>query len=402
MSTTRQIVLSILLLVVAGGGWWAYEHGWFTASRDSAPAVNTAARQGGQPGGGQQNGGRGGFGGAPPPVVAAPVTIDHTGIDVTTVGTVAATQAATIFPQVSGVVTEVAFKPGTAVSAGDILVKLDDADQQVAVDRAEVALEAAEAAAARTAQLAKSSNATAVALQDARTAVRKAEIDLRAAKLDLAKRTINAPFSGTVGLTDLNVGDLVSSAKEVATLDDMSTVRVAFQVPERASGLVKVGDPINATSDALAGQSFTGAVTAVDSRVDATTRTLSVEASVPNGDGALKPGMALTVNLAFSGEAHPSVPSLAIQWDRQGSYVWKVDGEVVRRTAVQIITRRSGVVTVAGNLGEGDMVVTDGVLRLREGIAVTLEEVSTPPAEVGEDAPTPDAAAGMAPARSKS
>src|SRR5690606_17606153 len=150
------------------------------------------------------------------------------------------------------------FRPGTAVSAGDVLVRLDDADQQVAVDRAQVALDAAEAAAARTAQLARSSNATAVALQDARTAVRKAEIDLRAAKLDLAKRTINAPFSSTIGLTDLNVGDLVSSAKEVATLDDMSTVTVAFQVPERASGLVKVGDPVAATSDALAGRSFTG------------------------------------------------------------------------------------------------------------------------------------------------
>jgi RND family efflux transporter MFP subunit len=178
----------------------------------------------------------------------------------------------------------------------------------------------------------------------------------------------------------------------------MSTVRVSFQVPERASGLVAVGQAISATTEALAGQSFTGRVTAVDSRVDATTRTLGVEASVPNTDGTLKPGMALTVGLQFPGEPHPSVASLAIQWDRQGSYVWKIDGNVVHRTPIQIITRRSGVVTVAGDLAEGDLVVTDGVLRLREGITVAVTSTAAPPVE-GQ--PIPDAAASATPSRSK-
>jgi RND family efflux transporter MFP subunit len=419
MSAVRQIVLSILLLLIVGGGWFAYQQGWFSPNRPNsalssapagtaavatngaggagAPAAGSGERQRSAANGAARGAGRASFGG-PPPVIAAPVEIDTAGMDVSTVGTVSATKAATIFPQVSGVVTDVSFVPGNPVTQGQALVKLDDADEQIAVQLAQVALDSARSTATRTEQLAKSNNATSVALEDAHTAVRKAEIDLKAAELALGKRTINAPFAGTIGLTSVNVGDLINSSTAVATLDDMSTVRVSFQVPERASGLVAVGQAISATTEALAGQSFTGRVTAVDSRVDATTRTLGVEASVPNTDGTLKPGMALTVGLQFPGEPHPSVASLAIQWDRQGSYVWKIDGNVVHRTPIQIITRRSGVVTVAGDLAEGDLVVTDGVLRLREGITVAVTSTAAPPVE-GQ--PIPDAAASATPSRSK-
>ena len=103
-------------------------------------------------------------------------------------------------------------------------------------------------------------------------------------------------------------------------------------------------------------------------------------------DGALKPGGAIAINLAFPGEPQPSVPSLAIQWDRQGPFVWKLDGDVVHRTPVQILTRRSGVVTVAADLDEGDQVVVEGVLRLREGLKVqpTVAEGGAPVARSGE------------------
>jgi RND family efflux transporter MFP subunit len=170
----------------------------------------------------------------------------------------------------------------------------------------------------------------------------------------------------------------------------MSTVTVSFRVPERASGLVAVGQDVTGTTDALAGQTFAGKVTAVDSRVDATSRTLGVEASLPNSGSALKPGMALKLTMKFPGKPNPAVSSLSIQWDRQGSYVWKVDGDVVHRIAVQIVTRRSGIVTVAAKLNAGDLVVTDGVLRLREGTAVAM---SGPPVGASAEASGPAAAA---------
>jgi RND family efflux transporter MFP subunit len=389
MTATRQISIIVVIVAVAALGWFGYQRGWYghseTAAANGQQAAGAPGASGNAPGSGQgggqqtnrqrQGGGQGGgFGGpgrgGPVIVVTQAVDTDTSGIEVRAVGTVASAKNVTLYPQVTGIVTEIAFKAGSTVQEGQPLLRLDDADEQVAVEKAKLAVDQAQSAFDRTSQLAQSNNVTAVAVTDAKTALDQAKIGLQSAQLDLDKRTVKAPFTGTVGLTDLSVGDLVSSQKAIATLDDMSTVTVSFQVPERASGLVKIGDPVSATTDALAGQTFTGKVNAVDSRVDPTTRALSVEASLPNDAAVLKPGMALTLVLDFPGSPHPSVSSLSIQWDRAGSYVWKIDGGKAKRVPVQIITRRSGVVTVAGDLKQGDAVVTEGVLRIREGVQV--------------------------------
>jgi RND family efflux transporter MFP subunit len=382
MAASRQIAVIVIIVVAAAVGWFGYERGWYGhgATETAAPAqrqqAQNAAGGGAQQGNRQRQGGAGGsaggaFGrGGPVIVVTQPVETDSSGIEVQAVGTVASVKSVTLFPQVTGVVTDISFQPGGTVTQGQPLLHLDDSDAQVALEKAKLAVTAAQAAYDRANQLAQSNNATAVSVTDAKNALATAQIGLKSAQLDLDKRTVTAPFAGTVGLTDLSVGDLVNSQKAVTTLDDMSTVTVSFSVPERASGLVKVGDTVTATTDALAGQKFTGKVIAVDSRVDPTTRALNVEASLPNEAAVLKTGMALTLVLDFPGTPHPSVPSLSIQWDRQGSYVWKIVDGKAKRIAVQIITRRSGVVTVAGDLKEGDPVVTEGVLRIRDGVQV--------------------------------
>lgn len=385
MAASRQIAVIVIILVAIAVGWFGYERGWYgrattdAANTQAAPAAaaggaGTAGQQANRQGGanGGQGGGAGGFGGRGGPVIVVTqaVETDTSGIEVRAVGTVSSAKNVTLYPQVTGIVTNISFTPGSKVDASQPLLLLDDGDEQVALDKAKLAVESAQSAYDRATQLAQSNNVTAVAVTDAKTLLEQAQIGVKSAQLDLDKRTVKAPFAGTVGLTDLSVGDLVSSQKAITTIDDMTTVTVSFSVPERASGLVKIGDPVTATTDALAGQSFAGKVIAVDSRVDPTTRELDVEASVPNEDEALKPGMALTLVLDFPGTPHPSVSSLAIQWDRQGSYVWKVDGGKAKRVAVQIISRHSGVVTVAGDLKEGDAVVTEGVLRIREGVQV--------------------------------
>jgi RND family efflux transporter MFP subunit len=275
------------------------------------------------------------------------------------------------------------------VREGQPLIRLDDAEQQVAVDRARIALDAARVTLDRSEQLSETNNITTAALNEARTAVQGAEIDLRGAEVELAKRTVVAPFGGTIGLTDVTIGDLVNSSKAIATLDDMSTVTVAFEVPERASGRVTVGQPLTATTAALAGETFAGEVSAVDSRVDPVARTLKVEASLPNEANVLKPGMALNIVIGFPGIEHPAVPSLAVQWDRDGPYVWKVVDDSVTRVGVDIVGRRSGIVLVAGaDLSAGDEVVVEGLQRLREGARVQL--IGGPP--IGVD-PAGDAPA---------
>ncbi len=368
MSATKQIVLSLVIVLIAAAGWYAYDKGLIFAK----PTAGVAGAAG--PGGGSgapQRGGAGGGRGAAL-VVTAPVGVDDTGIDVSAIGTVAAAQEVTLYPQDSGIVTAISFTPGTKVEKGQTLIQLDDTDQQVAVDKAKITLDAAQSALDRAVQLAKSNNITTVALTDAKTAQQTAQINLQSAQNDFAKRAIKAPFAGTMGLSDISVGDLVSSSKAIGTLVDMSKATVAFDIPERASGLVAIGQPISATTTALAGQVFKGAISAVDSRVDPVARTLRVEATLPNNADVLKPGMALLVAMSFPGEPHPSVPSLAVQWDRGGSYVWKVDGDVVHRVAVQILGRRSGAVVVSGELAENDQVVVEGLQRVREGSQVTV------------------------------
>ncbi len=386
MSAIRQIVLSLIVVLIAAAGWYAYDQGYFSAT----PAARSGAA--GAAAGGQRAQGFGGRGGAVL-VVTAPVTSDDTGIDVRAIGTVAAAQEVTLYPQDSGIVTEMAFAPGRQVKKGEVLIRLDDSDQQVALDKAKLALQTAQSALDRAQQLAKSNNITTVALTDAEIAQQTAQIGVKAAQNDLAKRTITAPFAGTIGLTDIAVGDLINSSKAIGTLDDMSKVTVSFDVPERASGLVAVGQPVAASTEALAGQTFKGTVSAVDSRVDPVARTLRVEATLPNDANTLKPGMALTVAMSFPGTPHAAVPSLAVQWDRTGAYVWKVAEGSAHRVAVQILGRRSGAVIVSGELAENDPVVVEGLQRLREGSKVTEADANA--GQNGASGNTsPEAAAG--------
>ena len=397
MSIARQVLLSLFLVVVVGGGWILYQRPAFVfgaveESGDSSRPAGTAA---GGPAGGPVVGAAGprpgGFG--QPLVVTAPVGTDDSGTDVRAIGSAAAAHAVTLYPQVSGIVESIDFEPGATVTKGQVLVQLDSADQLVAQERAWLTLDGAREALDRAERLEKTGNVTASALSDARQAVNAAEIDVKIAELDLAKRTIRAPFEGVIGLTDISVGDLISSQTAIATVADMSSITVAFDVPERIVGQIAVGEEVVASAAALPGTSIKGRISAVDNRIDPATRTMRVEATLPNDTADLKPGMAITTDLSVAGETRPSVPSLAIQWDRDGSFVWKLDGDKVNRVAVQIVARRSGTVTIAGELTPGDEVVIEGVLRLRNGQTVVKSDQNGDP---GAATPEPAAEPGAA------
>jgi len=388
MSVPKQLLLSLVIIAVLAAGYVFYER----------PAMLFGAGETGDPSAGQGSGGPGGgfhgFGGGETLVVTAPVEVDSSGTDVRAIGTAAAAREVVIYPQVTGIVAEVAFTPGTPVDKDQVLVRLQDDDQQVAVDLANIALESAQQAVERAQRLSKSGNVTAVTLSDAKTAQQKAAIDLKSAELDLAKRTIRAPFDGVIGLTDVSVGDLVNSSTAITTIADMSSVTVSFEVPERVAGEVAVGQEVKATAAAIPGVTITGKLSAIDNRIDSTTRTLKVEATLPNEAENIKPGMAINIAFSVAATPRPAVPSLAIQWDRDGSFVWKVDGDTVHRAAVQVIARRSGTVTVAGDLGEGDEVVVEGVLRLREGQKIARESETGSPAKPNPPGPLSGQGAG--------
>jgi len=387
MSLWKQIVLCLFVLILAGGGWYAYEH------RATLLGGEAPVAEGGAPAGRAPGGGRGPGAAGPTPVVTGPVESDVSAESVRSVGTVLVPNSIDLYPQVTAIVTEVLFKAGDKAAKDQPLVRLDDADQKAAVDLAEVALSDARKTLDRSEKLASTNNLTLSSLQDAQSAARRAEIALLGAQIALDRRTVTAPFAGVVGLSSLSVGDLVTPTTVVATLDDLSTMKVAFLVPERYSGRVAIGQPITATADSQPDAVIHGEVSAVDTRVDATARTLKVEATIDAASAdavGVKPGMSIKVTLPFTGEAQLALSALAIQWDRNGSYVWRVDGEGVKRAPITVLERQSGRVLVASpDLKEGDKVVVEGLQRLRDGAKIA--ELNAPAADG-----TPTAAANAA------
>ena len=358
-------------------------------------------------GGGFPGGGGFGGGGAPPAggqasggravsVIADPVVMETIGDELRSLGSASAARAITIFPPASGMVTEILVASGSEVAEGDVILTLEDDDQEIAVERARLALDSANSALERANRLAASQNITEVALADARNAAARAEIDLRSAEVALARRSATAPFAGIVGLIGVTVGDIVSPSTEITTLDDMSSLRVTFEAPARFSGRLLPGQAVIATSESVIEQ-MAGTVTAIDSRIDETTRTFRVEASLDGGIDELRPGMAVNVTVSFPGQERPTVSSLAVLWDSQGSYVWRIDGNRARRTPVQIISRRSGSVVLAANLTATDRVIVEGYQRLRDGSTVTIAAPLGTPAAGGASAPVASAPAAGAP-----
>jgi RND family efflux transporter MFP subunit len=370
MSVTKQIAVSLLVVLLAVGGWYVIGNraaffGGATVASGESPRGN--GQSGGGPGGGQGGGlSRGGS----VPVVTAEVGTDTTGAQIRAIGTATAVESITVFPEVTGIITSIKVEAGAKVEKGQALFQLDDADEAFEVEKAEVALDLARDASDRAEKLAKTNNITDVALTAARNARRAAEINLKSAQLARDKRTITAAFGGVVGLIPVSVGDLVSNSTALTTLDDISRLTVDFDSPERFSDLVKIGTPVLGQAVGLPGRNIKGEVSAIDSRVDPATRVFKIQATLEQGIEGLKPGMSVTIAVDFPGAPQTTVSSLAVQWDRQGSYVWTVEDNKAKRTAVQILGRKSGIVMVAADLRAGDQVVVEGLQRMRDGVAV--------------------------------
>jgi RND family efflux transporter MFP subunit len=173
-------------------------------------------------------------------------------------------------------------------------------------------------------------------------------------------------------------------------LDDLSAFTVTFDASQRFAAVMKMGVSLTATAEGLPGAMIRGSVTAVDTRVDESTRAFKVRATLTEGIDGLKPGMATVISVAFAGAPQATVLSSAVLWDRQGSYVWKLNGNVARRTAVGILGRRGGTVILSGDLKEGDEVAVEGLQRLRDGVAVAgVDDSTSGSASAGDAATSP-------------
>lgn len=389
MAVWKQILL-VLILAVAGAYGWA----WFdpegraqlaslgvpdavlpAAAPAEAPAGQPGERQGARTGGegrpaGQGGGGGGRGPGGPSPVTTAAATDAMTNDRVTAIGTAEAMQSVVVFPRSTGMVDEIRFRSGQSVAAGEVLVRLDADAERIALERAEVTLADARAKVERYERLAANSSISSVERDTARSELAAAELAVREARLALDRREVKAPFAGVVGLTAVEIGAMVSATTEIATIDDRSTLKVEFRIPESVAAKASLGQTVTATTPSRPDQTFEGEVTALGSRIEADSRTLVVQATIDNAEDLLRPGMSFLVTLRFDGDARVAVPALSVQWDRDGSYVWRVEDGKVSRVGIAIVERNADQVLVEGPLEAGDTVVVEGVQRLRPGAAI--------------------------------
>lgn len=305
--------------------------------------------------------------------------------EVQAVGTARARAAAAVRPETAGIVDAVLFKPGDFVAKGDALMQLEADDERLQVRLAEVAVREAEQLLARYRRIEDTGAVSDSAIDEARTQLEAAKINLEQARLRLAERTVIAPFEGYIGLTDIDAGGRVGQDTVIASIDDRRVLFIDFNVPEDVFGQLSAGKEVQATAFAEGDRPRTATVLSLDSRVNPDSRAFRVRAELDNSDDALRPGMSFEVRFDVPGRSYPVVPEAAIVWGSDGAYLWAVREGIAQQVPVQIVSRQEGRVLVDADLRKGTVIVAEGVQKVREGTPVTFDgmEESRPRGAIG-------------------
>lgn len=310
-----------------------------------------------------------GSGGKATLVAISPVLVGTVNDRLNAIGSAEAIQTVVVMPQATGTIEEILVRAGEKVTKGQVLARLDRDEQLIERDRAQVGLRMATE---KSASLSNLRSVSRLDVLDAQIAEETAKLALATAELNLKRRDIVAPIDGVTGIVAVNVGDNVTTQTSIVPIDDRSSILVDFWAPERYAQAISLGHPVEAASIARPGDVFSGTVHAIDNRVDPASRTLHIRARVDNPDDVLRAGMSFSVAMRFPGDSFPAVNPLAVQWDAEGSFVWRVVDDKSEKTRVRIIQRNPDMVLVDGQLETDDVVVTEGLQRVREGADVRV------------------------------
>lgn len=328
-----------------------------------------------QPQQAQQSGGGGGNGGDRSlPVIAEYASLMDEKTVVESVGTGKSALGVSIYPAVSGEVADVLVRAGDKVAKGQVLIILNSERERLARDLAAVQAKDAQQLLARYEQARPLGAVAESEVDSARTALAEARIALDQAEVDLADRTILAPFDGIVGIPQIEPGDRVDSSTVLITLDNIESILVDFEVAETRFDNVRAGQSVRVETWSLPGETFTGVVESIASRIDPDSRTFSVRARVPNPNSRLLAGMSFAVYVDIEGKQYPSVAEISVLWGDGGTYIWRIEDEKVSRVPVRVVKRTNGRILLDGDIAKGDLIVVEGVLRLRPGrtVAATI------------------------------
>lgn len=259
-------------------------------------------------------------------------------------------------------------------------------------ERAELAAAEAQALQAnqqleRIQALKKRGFATSASLDQQVASAHSARANAQLARASIGDRVIRAPFAGWVSLRTVSPGAIVSAGTPIATVSDISRIKLDFTVPETRLSMIREGQAIHAVSAAFPDRPFTGTIATIDPVIDATTRAVRVRAILPNLDKMLKPGMLLTVSVVARQRQSLAVPELAVVGDGEENFLFVVTDRKAKRVKVGTGIRQNGLVEILDGVRPGQQVVTDGVVKLTDGVPVRLPgDKAGPSAKVADRA----------------
>jgi membrane fusion protein, multidrug efflux system len=341
----------------------------------------------------------GGPGGGQPPVVEVlPVNTGVITEIAEAVGTTRAFESVVINAKVSGIIESIAFTEGATVRLGQELLKLDGAERRADWEAAKAAITQEEAKRQelrtkleRAQALRRTGSGTEALVDDltaqvktADSAIQNAIAKERAALARMNDMVVRAPFAGRVGIRQVSVGSFLQTSTNITTLDDISKVRLDFQIPENLLARVQQDAAVKATSLAFGDRRFDGKVAVIDTRVDTVTRSVKLTALVDNPDLALRPGMFLNIALEVAKRQNAVlIPEEAIVGEGPIQIAFAVVDNKVERRVLKVGQREDGKVEILDGLKAGEQIVVRGLQRVRAGVTVNARPFGSVPAQPG-------------------
>jgi len=324
-------------------------------------------------------GGPGGPGGGRGQAVSeAVVTLRSFSDQINVLGVARGRRSVNITSNTSELITGVLFTEGQRVAAGTPLVQLQAREEDAGIIQARAAVAQAQREFDRFQALAERGVAPRVTAEDAETALESARASLAAAEARLGDRVIRAPFAGTLGLSSVTSGTLISPGAVIATLDDTSVIRIDFPVPERYLAVLQAGLPIVATADAYGDETFSGRIALIDTRINEATRAVTARAEFPNPGGRIRPGMLMRVGIQQGQRQAPAVPEAAVQYEGDGAFVYRIapgeNGTTAQRVEIDTGVVEAGFVEVVSGLSANDRVVGSGLNRIQPNAPIRVAQ----------------------------
>lgn len=380
----------LVLMGVAGGLKLA-------GSKASASGPAGPGPVAGQGGAGGRGGGGGG--GAPTMVSAAVVQPRIFQDDLEVLGVAKGRRSVTLTAATTQLIDKVRFSDGQSVRQGAVLVELKNTEQDAGIAQSQAKLVQAEREYQRWKTLADKGFASHSAVDQYQAGWLSAKADLDAAKARQADRMIRAPFSGVVGLSDVSPGALVNPGAPIVTLDDLSAVRVDFQVPEQSLAQIHEGQTIDASVQAYPGQKIRGRIQHIDTRVDERTRAITARAEFPNPDRRLKPGMLIRVSISRGQRQALATPesAVSVQGDSAFVYVIRTMGQRTLAEQRPVVTglRQDDFVEILEGVQPGERIIADGLNKVQTGQAIRVAPAR--PGGPGPGGPGPHPSRGRPP-----